>query len=146
MPFLILLAALLLAGQASIKRRLHAARSHEALVAIPIGLAATYGGYFGAGMGVMILAALAICLDDTLARINALKQTISLAVNVAAAIVFALSPATRWALVPAMMAGALLGGVVGGALANRIPAAPLRATIVVLGIGLAIVYFVRAFA
>ncbi len=144
-PFLILLAALLLAGQDWIKRRLHAVTSRETLVAVPIGLAATYGGYFGAGMGVMVIAALAICIDDTLTRINALKQTISLTVNIAAAIVFALSPETRWAFVPAMMVGALLGGVLGGALANRIPAAPLRATIVVLGVVLSIVYFVRAF-
>ena len=146
-PFLILVSAVLLGAQDVIKRRLlgRTHRAHEVALALPVLFAATYGGYFGAGMGVMILAALAICVDDALPRLNALKQTISLVVNVAAAIVFACSPATEWSLVPVMMIGALLGGVVGGLLAARIRPDLLRAAIVVLGVGVSIVYFVRLF-
>src|SRR5690606_17751408 len=100
-PFLLLLAALLVAVQEPLRARLFGgragagareegagARRGEAWAALPIALAGVYGGYFGAGMGVMILAALGIVLSDALARINALKQTVSLSVNVAAAAVF----------------------------------------------------------
>jgi hypothetical protein len=147
-PFLILAAAVLLGAQDAIKRRVvrpgRAANATPGLAAaIPVALAATYGGYFGAGMGVMILAALAIFLDETLPRINALKQTISLVVNVSAAAVFALSPSTRWALVPGMALGALAGGLLGGALSARIPVRVLRAAIVTLGVAISAYYFIR---
>src|SRR5262249_18433295 len=83
-PWLILLAVRLLAFQDRLRRWL-LGRSHtphaESWAALPVGLSAVYGGYFGAGMGVMVLAALAVVLDDTLIRLNALKQSVSLVVN-----------------------------------------------------------------
>jgi len=95
-PWLLLVASLLLAVQGRVrawvaKRRQPGAprRTGEAWVALPVFVAAIYGGYFGAGLGVVLLATLALALDDTLARLNALKQAISLAVNVAAGLVAA---------------------------------------------------------
>jgi len=83
-PYLILLAAAALVAQGRLRDWLVARSGGEhsegwaiALVA----LASVYGGYFGAAMGVMLLAALAIIIGDSLIRLNALKQTISLTVN-----------------------------------------------------------------
>lgn len=149
-PFLLLVAALLVAVQEPLRARLFgharegsAARRAEVWAALPIALAGVYGGYFGAGMGVMILAALGVVLADTLARINALKQLVSLAVNVAAAGVFLGSGRIDWPITAAMAGAALAGGALGGRVASRVPARALRVAIVVLGVALSIVYFVR---
>jgi len=143
-PYLIALAALLLATQERLRRYLLHRVKHahsEAWCALPVALAAIYGGYFGAGMGVMILAALAVLLDDTLVRINALKQAISLAVNVAAALVFVFSDEVDWPLAGTMLAGSLVGGGVGGMIASRIPESVLRWTVVSLAAVVAAIYW-----
>jgi uncharacterized protein len=145
-PFLILFAAVLLALQDRLRGWLVANAHSERTLGLalpPVALAAVYGGYFGAGMGVIILAALGVVLVDTLTRINALKQTVSLTVNVAAAIVFVISGRVDWPIAGIMLAAALAGGVVGGAIASRIPAALLRWVVVVLATVVAIIYFSR---
>jgi uncharacterized protein len=148
-PFLILLASILIGVQEPLRRwigaRGTAGSGREALgaAAIPVGAAAVYGGYFGAGVGVMILAALGVVIGDSLTRLNALKQSISFTVNVAAAVVFALRGPVDWAVVAVMAGGALAGGAIGGALASRIPAAVLRGCIVVIGVAIAGVYFAK---
>jgi len=145
-PFLILLAALLLAFQPHLRAWL-VARSpaaHPASVAaVPVAIAAIYGGYFGAGMGVMVLAALAIFIEDSLTRLNALKQTVSLVVNVAAAVVFLFSGRVHWPLAAVMFACSMAGGWIGGLVASKIPPAVLRWLVVTIGVAVSIVYFVR---
>ena len=79
-----------------------------------------YGGYFGAGLSVIVLAALGLALDDSLTRLNALKQAIAFCVNVAAAVLFIFSGQVVWPAAAVMAVGALLGGVLGGRLAGRI--------------------------
>jgi hypothetical protein len=147
-PFLLLFAAVLVGAQERIRRFLFGRDDRssraEALAMLPVALAGVYGGYFGAGMGVMILAALGIVLADNLLRINALKQTVSLTVNVAAAGVFVFSGRIAWAAAGVMFAGALVGGVAGGRLAARLPQVWLRWLIVVLGLALSGIYFARA--
>jgi uncharacterized protein len=144
-PFLLLVAALLLGAQDRVRRRLLARTSPraEAWAALPIAFAAIYGGYFGAGMGVMIVAALGIVLADGLRRVNALKQCISLVVNLTAAGVFVGSGRVDWPIAGAMAVGALAGGLIGGKLLSRLPTRPLRWLIVTLSVALAVVYFVR---
>ena len=145
-PFLLLFAALLVGAQGTLRTLLarRDARPHgEVWTIAPVALAATYGGYFGAGMGVMVLAALGIVLADSLVRINALKQAMSLCVNVAAATVFVFSADVAWPVAGVMFVGALVGGVVGGKLARKLPARWLRVAIVLLGLALSAVYFAR---
>jgi uncharacterized membrane protein YfcA len=67
--------------------RKHGAHS-ETWSIVPVGIAAIYGGYFGAALGVILLAVLVVFIDDSLIRLNALKQLVSLAVNVSAAVAF----------------------------------------------------------
>jgi uncharacterized membrane protein YfcA len=115
----------------------------EALTWLPAGLASVYGGYFGAGLGVMLLSALGLTLDDSLTRITALKQATSAMVNIAAAIYFLFSGQVVWTLALVMAIGALIGGVLGGRLAGRIEPSTLRWVVVLIGVVISIVYFVR---
>jgi uncharacterized membrane protein YfcA len=148
-PFLLVLAAALLATQGRLRTYL-AARAQSrgkptAAVwgALAVGIAAVYGGYFGAAMGVIVLAALAVVLDDDLVRVNALKQAVSLVVNVAAAVVFVASGRVDW-MATAVMAGAsLIGGAVGGRIASHVPSRVLRAIVISFALAVAAYYFSR---
>jgi uncharacterized membrane protein YfcA len=145
-PFLILFAAVLLSLQDIIRKRL-LARTHHAetlrWALVPVALAAAYGGYFGAGVGVIMLGFLGVVLDDNIIRLNALKQALSLSCNVAAAVFFLFSGRIDWPIIGVMAGGALVGGVLGGMLVSRIPARVLRWVIVTFAIGLAAIYLVR---
>lgn len=101
-------------------------------------LAAVYGGYFGAGLSVILLAVLGTGLNDTLPRLNGLKQPLSLAANLSAALHFAFSAPARWPLVLLMAAGAWLGGLLGGRWASRVDPLLLRRLVVAMGITLAL--------
>jgi uncharacterized membrane protein YfcA len=94
-------------------------------------------------MGVMLLAAFSVVLGDSLTRLNALKQAVSLTVNVTAAVVFVFSGQVDWPIAGVMFAASLAGGALGGAFASRIPPGVLRWTVVVLAVVVAIVYLVR---
>lgn len=149
-PFLILLASALLAVQdplrAWLTRRAAQAgspMSSEKWAALPAGLAAIYGGYFGAGLSVIVLAVLGLTLDDSLTRLNALKQAIAFSVNVAAAVFFVFSGKVVWTVALVMAVGALIGGALGGKLAGRIKPATLRWIVVAIGVVVAIIYWAR---
>ncbi len=149
-PYLILLASALLAVSDPVRnwlmRRIGkggAAASFAAWGVLPVGLAAIYGGYFGAGASVIILAALGLVMSDSLTRLNALKQIISFSVNLAAAIFFVFSGNVVWPAALVMMGCALLGGTLGGRLAGRIKPSTLRWIVVVIGVVVAIYYFVK---
>jgi uncharacterized protein len=148
-PFLILAAAMLLAVQDRVRDWLLKQSHHDepgkkgSRAVLPVGLAAVYGGYFGAGMSVIILAVLGLFLDDTLPRLNALKQCISLSVNVAAAVFFLFSGLIIWPLALVMATGALAGGAAGGRIAGKINPVLLRWTIVAISSVIGIILLVR---
>ncbi len=163
-PFLILLASLLLAAQEPLKRWLAGKRqpsggagergggggpegtpalSGEAWAAAPVFFAAIYGGYFGAGLSVIVLAVLALVIDDSLTRLNGLKQVVGFVTNLTAALFFVFSGRVIWSVAAVMAVGALIGGALGGRLAGRVAPATLRRVVVVIGITVAIIYFVR---
>lgn len=149
-PWLVLVASLLLAVQGPVRawlaRRLGARRQArlEGLAWLPVGLAAVYGGYFGAGLSVIVLAALGLTASDSLTRLNAVKQAVAFAVNLAAAAFFVFSGQVVWPLAAVMAVGALAGGALGGRLAGRIHPVALRWTVVALGLAVAASYFVRS--
>jgi uncharacterized membrane protein YfcA len=148
-PYLILIASGLLAIQdfvrAWLARRLseHHQGNLEKWTWLVTGLASIYGGYFGAGLGVILIAALGLTIEDSLTRLNALKQSISLATNLATAIYFLFSGQVFWLVALVMAMGALIGGVTGGKLAGRIKPSTLRWTVVTIGMIVSIIYFVR---
>ncbi len=148
-PYLILLAGALLAVQEPVRawvgRRAgrRGAGGSERWVAVPVALAAVYGGYFGAGLSVIVLAVLALALDDSLTRLNALKQTVSLATNVAAAVLFLFSGQVDWLAAGVMAVAALAGGALGGRLAGRVRPRTLRVLVVATSVVVAAVYLLR---
>ena len=148
-PYLILLASGLLAIQDPVRAWLtkRMAQGHDAqlekLTWLPVGLASIYGGYFGAGLSVIVLSALGLTLEDTLTRLNALKQAVAFSVNVAAAVFFVFSGQVVWSAALVMAVGALIGGALGGRLAGRIKPSTLRWTVVTIGVIISIIYFVR---
>ncbi|MBX3036658.1 MAG: sulfite exporter TauE/SafE family protein [Anaerolineales bacterium] len=145
-PYLILLASILLAIQEPVRAWL-LKRSHtsnlEKIAWLPVGLASIYGGYFGAGLSVIVLSALGLTIEDSLTRLNALKQAVAFAVNTAAAIFFLFSGQVLWTVALVMAIGALIGGNLGGRLAGKIKPSTLRWTVVGIGVIVSIIYFVR---
>jgi len=147
-PFLILLASVLLALQGRLRKWIvarqakHVKRS-DAWVIVPIFLASVYGGYFGAGLSVIVLAVLGLVIDDNLTRLNALKQAVAFCVNIAAALFFLFSGQVVWLAAGVMAVGAIAGGLLGGRLAGRIKPETLRAIVVVIGILVSLIYFIR---
>lgn len=149
-PFLILLASCLLAVQDPVRAWLvrragksGATSTSEVGAVLPVAVAAVYGGYFGAGLSVIILAVLGLTLDDTLTRLNALKQAMSFSVNTAAAIFFLFSGQVVWSAAIVMAVGALIGGALGGRLAGRIKPSVLRRVVVTVGIIVSVIYLIR---
>jgi uncharacterized protein len=149
-PYLILLASCLLAVQDPVRgwlvRRMGSEEAHAGLERwswLPVAVASVYGGYFGAGLSVIVLSALGLTMHDSLTRLNALKQGVAFAVNVAAALFFLFSGQVLWPMAAVMAVGALLGGTLGGKLAGRVKPATLRWVVVSAGVVISIVYFVR---
>ena len=149
-PYLILLATGLLAVQAPLRNWLLARRgqSEGRALSLPwalgaVGLAAVYGGYFGAGLSVIVLAVLGLVIDDSLTRLNALKQGVSFVVNTAAALFFLFSGQVWWVAALVMAVGALAGGAIGGRIAGRIRPDQLRRLVVVIGVTVGVIYLVR---
>lgn len=149
-PFLILSASILLAVQDRVRdwireQARRTGREHDGTgrALLPVGMTAVYGGYFGAGQSVIILAVLGLFIEDTLTRLNALKQSITLVSNIAAAVFFLFSGLIVWPVAIVMAAGALGGGAVGGRFAGRVDPALLRWTVVVIGIVVGTVLLLR---
>ena len=149
-PLLLLTSSALLASQDRVRawlvereRRRGGSDGHAQWAPLVVATAAIYGGYFGAGLGVVLLAALGVVLDEPLPRINAIKQVVSLFVNVAAAVFFLFSDQIHWIAALAMAVGALVGGAIGGHLTTRVDVALLRRAMVVIGAVLAVVYLVK---
>jgi uncharacterized membrane protein YfcA len=149
-PVLVLVAVGLLAAQPRLSR-LEAARaeSPEArrhptrrLYAANL-LASVYGGYFGAGLGIMLLAILAVGLEDSLHRLNALKGLLSLVVALVAAVFFALFGPVRWDAAGVMAVASLAGGNVGVGVARRISEETLRRGVILIGSAVAVWLFTR---
>jgi uncharacterized protein len=151
-PFLILLAASLLAIQNPVRawllKRQEKSLSKppsELWAFFPVFLESIYGGYFGAGLSVIVLAVLGLIMNDSLTRLNALKQGIAFATNVAAAMFFVFSGKVVWSVALVMAVGALVGGAMGGRMATKIKPTTLRMLVVSIGFIVGTIYLVRLF-
>jgi uncharacterized protein len=149
-PFLILMACALLLFQPQI--RAFAARggtgdgsqgaeTRHAHTKVGLGailLTAIYGGYFGAGLGIVVLAVLGILFTLPMSRVNALKGLMQLVINVVAAAFLAIGGDVRWGYAAVVGAGALAGGWVGGRIAPNLNPNVIRFGVVVLGVVVAV--------
>jgi uncharacterized membrane protein YfcA len=145
-PWLILFACALLAMQGPVARLvaravpLQEGRVPAALWASQF-LISVYGGYFGAGIGILMLAAMAIFLPDTLQHANALKVLFSMLINGVAAVYFLVVGAAHLPEAGLMAVASLLGGYAGAHLAQRLRASVMRALVVGYGLVVALRLF-----
>ncbi|HVC05906.1 MAG TPA: sulfite exporter TauE/SafE family protein [Candidatus Acidoferrales bacterium] len=138
-PWLILLACALLLLQPVVTSHVRARRpereQHRSpLLAVGQFLGGVYGAFFGAGLGVMMLAVLGLFIRDDLQRLNALKGMMSLIINVVAAIYFAFFGPVSWIAVVVMLPTSAIGGFAGVAMARRLHPTLLRSVVVGFGI------------
>jgi len=150
-PYLILMSCALLLAQDHL-RRLIAARTETPgserkaakgwLVSSAVLAAAVYGGFFGAGLGIMLLAVLGLFSSENLVKVNAVKQVLSFVINLVAAAFFAFSNQVSWELVPIMAVGSLIGGAGGGRLVRLVNPSVLRRVVVVAGVAVAVSFWV----
>jgi len=149
-PFLILFATLLFVLQIPVQRWLrttHAAvRRRGAWLAGAVLLqfaVGVYGGYFGAGISIMMLSILAVLGMTDILEMNALTSLFSLSINGVAAILFIAARLIYWPYVLVMACGAVVGGYGAAGLARRIGRTAVRAFVIVVGFTITIVMFVR---
>ena len=102
--------------------------------------AAIYGGYFCAGLGVMLLAVLTVTGREEIRAVNALKNLLATAVSLASVSIFAIQGVIRWPETMVMLAGALCGGVLGGRLIAVLPPAIVRMLVAAIGTLMTAIY------
>jgi len=152
-PFLILFSCGLLVVQdrlrAAVTRRQASngavPRPHHhpsALMRAGVFLSAVYGGFFGAGLGIMLLAFLGLFSDDRLPRLNAVKQALSFVIGVVASAFLAFSGHVSWTFVAVMVPTSMVGGLAGGRVVHLVSPGVLRAVVVALGLAVAVRYWV----
>jgi len=95
---------------------------------------AIYGGYFGAGMGIIMIALLTIFVPDDIQRLNGLKNVLAALVNGVAGILFILVAPVHWDVVLLIAGGSIVGGQVGSRVGRRLPAPALRLAIICVGL------------
>jgi uncharacterized protein len=148
-PWLLLLATLMFAlsprllGWARYRHAVPGFRLGSAMLLL-VAVCAVYGGYFGAGVGIMLMAGLTVAgLDDPHAA-NALKNLMAAAINGVAVLVFVADGTVVWPAALVMLAGAAAGGLFGARVARRLPARLFRWLVIGVGSLLTVWYFVRA--
>ena len=102
-------------------------------------LTGVYGGYFGAAQGVILMALLAVFIDDDLQRLNGTKNALALIVNAVAGIYFIAVTHIAWSVAGLIAVGSIIGGQVGGKIGRRLPAPVLRWVVVTAGFTVAII-------
>jgi len=138
-PVFIAAALVLIVAQPRLASALRRHRGHAAEQLGPATLLAvfvtgTYGGYFGAAQGIMVLAILGLALNDTLQRVNAAKNILAGLANLLSGIIFALVAHVYWPAVGLIAIGSICGGALSARYGRRLAPAPLRALIVAVGI------------
>lgn len=146
-PWLLLTATLLFALAPRINRWLEARRRAGPRQALGWGgtlfqlLVSIYGGFFGAGMGIVMIAAIAMQGIEDLNEINALKNWLSAVIYSVAALTFTLGGAVSWPHTLVVLLAAAVGGYLAGYVARRLPAIWLRRFILLMGTALTLYYF-----
>jgi hypothetical protein len=145
-PVLVLAGVVALVLEPRIKRCSDTSpRRHRLQLGFWLLVVSLYGGYFGAGSGVMALTVILILVDRRLVYANALKNVLTYASVIPAAILFACTGRVHWAAAWPLAVGVLIGAYFGPSLARKLPTRVLRAAIVLLGLVLTVVLAVQAF-
>ncbi len=156
-PWLILTASLLFMSQPLVNRYLAATPQQDPSAgeeplpslrrSVIVGafqlLVGVYGGYFGAGIGILTLSALGLMGLHDIHRMNALKTVLASCINAVSVLVFLFSGEVHWRYGIVMALAAIVGGYMGARFSRRLPKAIVRWIVVVIGLGLSVYYFAR---
>jgi uncharacterized membrane protein YfcA len=127
----------------------HVLRSHEkhgiAFLLVMEFFCAIYGGYFGAGIGILLLAAMALAGEHDMQSANAQRNFLVCFINGIAVLLFNVTGHVDWLVAPILMAGSIVGGYVGARLTKHIPNEWLRRLIILAGAAFAVVDFVKVY-
>jgi len=151
-PFLILFATLLFMAQDPIQRRLKSANvaGHESARWLAGAMVfqlfvALYGGYFGAGIGILMLAALSVLGLSDIHQMNGLKNFFGGCINGVAALYFIWAKMVYWPYTVVMLVGAIVGGYAGAGTARRIGRTAVKRLVIAIGFGMAVSLFIKLF-
>jgi uncharacterized protein len=149
-PWLLLFAAVIFGFSKPIARWAGRQHGHRTIGwTIVVGgvqlVVAIYGGYFGAGIGILMLAGLSFAGLDDIHQMNAMKVLLQTSINGIAAIIFLFSPDLNWSLALPMAAMSAVGGFLGITVARKLPQNTLRAVILLIGVIVTALYFVKIY-
>ena len=149
-PWLILTAAALFLLQPRISRWVGAGQPHEEPpIRVKIGvvffqlLVAIYGGYFGAGIGILMISSLSLMGLGDIHRVNALKSVLAACINIVSVAVWVAWDMVEWRYVPVMAAAAIAGGYFGARMSQRLNKTLLRWLVIGIGFALTAYYFAK---
>ena len=143
-PWLLLGATLLFAGGRRVAAFVRS-RVHVGSTAILIGqfFIAIYGGYFGGGIGILMLGMMTVAGFTDVNQMNGIKTLLSGCLNAVAVVTFAIAHEIVWQPALLMAVAAITGGYAGGAIARRVDPARVRALVVVIGVAMTTYFFVK---
>lgn len=142
-PWLLLFATAVFAASPLLVKKHEGDPEHQSWQLIVQFCVSIYGGYFGAGMGILMLAVLSFSGLPSFNATNGMKNVISVAINGMALIPFIIAGVVDWPLAIPMAVMALLGGYFGAKFFRRIPQNAARAIVITIGVVMTIVFFVR---
>jgi uncharacterized protein len=143
-PWLLLSAALLFMAQPAVARLAGIGKEHAPPTAWTLAgivvfqfVVAVYGGYFGAGIGILMLSALGLMGFADIHRMNALKTLLAACINGVSVVVFVVERKVEWRYALSMAVAAIVGGYLGARVARRLDSQVVRWVVVLIGLGLA---------
>jgi uncharacterized membrane protein YfcA len=142
-PLLLLASGLTLAQPVLIRRARAAKLTSAGVFHRAIELNSVYGGYFGTGIGLIFIATLGIFVDETPARLNALKTVLQLISNAIAGVVFVFAAPVNWPLAAALATGTIVGGTLGARAVQYVSPSGLRTIVAVVGVAASAWLFAR---
>ncbi|GAA1854552.1 sulfite exporter TauE/SafE family protein [Microlunatus capsulatus] len=141
-PFLVLSGAVAVLLQPLLVRRVRRGAVPRWVPPAVVGVVAVYGGYFGAGSGVMLLAAVLVLVEEAVLRANALKNLLLGVISVVAAVVLVVGEPVRWSAVLPLAAGLLVGSALGPVVVRHLPHGLVRGVAAGCGVALAVYLWV----
>jgi uncharacterized membrane protein YfcA len=145
-PWLLLFATVLFTFGGPLAKRVTGGRRAPLALGVVVQLfISVYGGYFGGGMGIMMLAVFTLLGMTHIHKMNALKNVLGTLINGVAVVAFVVAGAVRWAPGVVMIAGGISGGYFGAAAARRVDPKRVRAVVVVVAWSMTLYFFVKTY-
>jgi uncharacterized membrane protein YfcA len=142
-PWLLLFATIVFASSPFLTRPHEAKDVHSPWQLVLQFIVSVYGGYFGAGMGILMLAILSFSALPSMNAMNGVKNVLSIVINGVAVIPFVLAGAIAWPIALLMAVFAMIGGYAGARIFRRMPSNVTRGIVLTIAVGMTVYFFVR---